>query len=422
MIRSGLKTAGVAVLVTASMASTAMAGGIERAGYNIDQLFDTSRFAVNTTLTYVMPDRTLTNAVATYQHPSAAVRGATNAYLNSLSSTAKETPDYAVFGTSFKLGITDKLDCLLDQSQPWGAHSAPGAGWAGASSNIETEIESFGLSATCSYKFDLGKGNLRIIGGGTWQEISGFKERLVALPGAPFSVGTGVGRLDLSGEGGGFRIGAAYEIPEIALRASLMYYSEVKLDDITGTLDLSQVNGAVLPVFGSTALPEVVELKVQSGVAPGWLVFGSVKWVDWSQIQNIPFCVVGTPVCTYNGTAVPGTSVTSLDLLYQDGWTVSAGVGHKFNDAWSGALQLAWDRGTSTGLGTQTDTWTLSGGVSYTPDERFEFRFGGAVGLLTSGSSGTVTAANGNVSGNDVSYSFGDDIVTALSASAKIKF
>ena len=427
MIRATLKASVCALAVTTAFVSAATAGGIERSGYNIDQLFDTSRFAVNTSITYVMPNRKLTNVVDT--NPADGNLGAAPF---GLATSVRETADYSVFGASFKLGITDKLDCLFDQSQPWGAHSNPGAGWAGANSNIETLIESFGLSATCSYKFDLGKGNLRIIGGGTWQEISGFKDRQVApslvLP-AGFS---GVGKLNLSGDGGGFRLGVAYEIPEIALRASLMYYSEVKLDDITGTLDLTglptgfggnPLAGRAVPVFGSTALPEVVELKVQSGVAPGWLVFGSVKWVDWSQLQTIPFCVVGTPVCTYRGSATTtGTSVTSLDLLYQDGWTVSAGVGHKFNDAWSGAAQITWDRGTSTGTGSQTDTWTLSGGVSYTPDEKFEFRFGGAVGILTSGSSGVVTDASGNVFGNDVAYNFGTDIVTALSASAKIKF
>ena len=75
---------------------------------------------------------------------------------------------------------------------------------------------------------------------------------------------------------------------------------------------------------------------------PGWLVFGSVKWTDWSQIQFIPFCPVGMSPCA------PGsTAINTLDLFYRDGWTVSGGVGHKFNDQWSGAVSLTWDRGTS---------------------------------------------------------------------------
>ena len=147
-------------------------------------------------------------------------------------------------------------------------------------------------------------------------------------------------------------------MPEIALRASLMYYSEVKLDNVTGTLDLTEIapgispiSGAVTDVFGSTAMPEAIELKVQSGVAPGWLVFGSVKWVDWSQLQNVNFCAEAArafnPDCSRGG---PGFA-TSLDLLYRDGWTVSAGVGHQLTEKVSLAGSLTWDRGTGTGVG-----------------------------------------------------------------------
>jgi long-chain fatty acid transport protein len=40
---------------------------------------------------------------------------------------------------------------------------------------------------------------------------------------------------------------------------------------------------------------------------------------------------------------------------------------------------------------------------------------------LTSGSSGAVTR-DGIVAGNDVSYDFGNDLVAAVSASAKVKW
>src|SRR5690606_9762903 len=122
-----------------------------------------------------------------------------------------------------------------------------------------------------------------------------------------------------------------------AFRASLVYNSEVKLDDITGTLDLTQVDPATYPaafdVHGAQDMPDVVELKVQSGIAPGWLAFGSVKWTDWSQLQKIPFCRAAV-----TGTCTTANDVTTLDLGYRDGWTISGGVGHKFNDQWSGAV------------------------------------------------------------------------------------
>ncbi len=84
----------------------------------------------------------------------------------------------------------------------------------------------------------------------------------------------GIGRLNLEDSAWGWRAGLAYEIPEYAFRASLVYNSEVKLDDITGTLDLTQVpraltpvGGSVYNVFGSQNMPDTLELKVQTGVA-----------------------------------------------------------------------------------------------------------------------------------------------------------
>jgi long-chain fatty acid transport protein len=162
-----------------------------------------------------------------------------------------------------------------------------------------------------------------------------------------------------------------------------------------------------------------VELKLQSGIAPGWLAFGSIKWVDWSVLQSIPFCPTGTASCT----TTSALRLTSLDLLYRDGWTVSAGIGHKFNDQWSGGAGITWDRGTTTGLSAQTDTWTLSGGVSYTPTQNIELRFGGAVGVLTSGSIHTaVNPEDGRTYDNGYTANFGNDIVTALSTSFKVKW
>ncbi|TJW42527.1 MAG: transporter, partial [Mesorhizobium sp.] len=51
-----------------------------------------------------------------------------------------------------------------------------------------------------------------------------------------------------------------------------------------------------------------------------------------------------------------------------------------------------------------------------------ELRLAGAIGVLTSGHSGTLTDENGYVAGTDVSYDFGNDLVTAISGGVKIKF
>ncbi|MGR6430974.1 OmpP1/FadL family transporter [Rhizobium sp. PAMB 3174] len=376
----------LAALLATSAFTAAHAGGLEEAGYNIDDLFDTSVVTFDSHVTYVHPDRKFKNATG----------GSTG--LSSGSASADGAEDYTNYYAGLKFGLGEGIDCLLDYSEPWGVHSAPGTEWAGAVDITEIKIYSHNYAGTCSYKFDVGPGQLRLIGGGFYQEVGGFKEAFIS---AGYPV---VGRLDLKGDGWGWRTGVAYEIPEYAMRASLVYNSAVKLDDITGTLALPGI--ATYDVQGSTSMPDSLELKLQSGIAPDWLAFGSVKWTDWSQLQSIGFYQKGTT-----------TELTSLDLLYRDGWTITGGIGHKFNDQWSGAVSLTWDRGTTTGLSSQTDSWYVTVGTAWTPTENVELRLGGAVGLLTSGSVGEVDGY-----GTDASYDFGNDLVLALSTSFKVKF
>ena len=403
--------AGIVAAAGLMAATSAYAGGLERGGYNIDLLFDPSDYAFESAVTYVNPQRTLNN-----------VRDTDPTDGNPLarrSDGIDATEGYWVPRIGFKASIGDAIDCMADYSEPWGAHLNQGANWVGANENIETKIDSENYAATCSYSFDVGPGQLRVIGGGFYQEISGFQERLGMDLGAPVSSPAGIGRLDLEADGWGWRAGVAYEIEEYALRTSLVYNSAVELDNIQGTLDLTQLGSVVVPVFGSAKMPGSLELKVQTGIAPGWLVFGGIKWTDWSQLQRVVFCPEATRPLAACRSGSP-TEATSLDLFYRDGWTISGGVGHKFNEQWSGAVNLAWDRGVSTGLGTHTDTWTLGAGVSYAATENIEFRVGGAVGLLTSGSSGPVVR-DGETYGR-AEYDFDNDLVTAISTSLKVKF
>lgn len=403
MNRGTLKSAMVAMAASVALASAAQAGGLERGGYNIDLLFDTSRFATEAVGTYVMPQRKLNNVV-----DNNAGDGTPGGPANGV----KDTESYLVPRLGAKVGIGEYVDCMADYSQPYGAHSNPGRNWAGANSNTETDIGSDGYAATCSVKFQAGKGQLRVIGGVSHLEVSGFKERLVFV--LPPAAGTGIGRVDLEGSGTGWRTGVAYEIPEIAFRASAVYYSEVNLNSISGTLDLTQVpipvpgGGVVTPIFGAATMPQAFEIKVQSGIAPGWLAFGSVKWVDWSVLQSIALCPTAAAALGCSA----ATQATSLDLYYRDGWTVTGGVGHKFNDNLSGLVALTWDRGTSTTVGSQSDTWTVSAGGSYTPNKNVEIRLGGALGVLTSGSSSDAR----------INYDYGSDLVAAVSGSLKVKF
>ena len=56
--------------------------------------------------------------------------------------------------------------------------------------------------------------------------------------------------------------------------------------DCSGRPVGSPVASVTLPATGIGNLPQSVELSARSGVAQDWLVFASVKWTDWSVLQN----------------------------------------------------------------------------------------------------------------------------------------
>ncbi|PAQ08371.1 OmpP1/FadL family transporter [Mesorhizobium temperatum] len=384
------------------ISGVANAGGFDRGGVNIDQLFDAAPYSFDAGVTYVSPQRTLKN-----------VQRLDGSGMSS--SSVDVGGDYAVPRIGIKANIFEPVDCLASYTEPYGAEADFGMNNAYSPTAVEYYVKTNDFGLTCSYKINVGKGSLRFIGGVSYQEVDAFLSRQTLLA---FG-NTGLGKFKLSDEAWGWRVGAAYEIPEIALRASLMYSSSYKYDGLSGTVDttgfaggpLGNVTG-VFPVSASAEIPQAVEFKLQSGIAPGWLAFGSVRWQEWSKLGIIPINGVINPVF---GTPSP----VSFDLLYRDGWTVSGGIAHKFTDQLSGAVSLTWDRGTSTTSGYQSDTWSVASGISYSPNNKIEVRLGGSIGVLTSGSS-TFTGVGDTA--NAITYTYDDDLLLAGSASVKVKF
>ncbi|SJM34056.1 OmpP1/FadL family transporter [Mesorhizobium delmotii] len=384
------------------ISGVANAGGFDRGGVNIDQLFDAAPYSFDAGVTYVSPQRTLKN-----------VQRLDGSGMSS--SSVDVDGDYAVPRIGIKANIFEPVDCLASYTEPYGAEADFGMNNAYSPTAVEYYVKTNDFGLTCSYKINVGKGSLRFIGGVSYQEVDAFLSRQTLLA---FG-NTGLGKFKLSDEAWGWRVGAAYEIPEIALRASLMYSSSYKYDGLSGTVDttgfaggpLGNVTG-VFPVSASAEIPQAVEFKLQSGIAPGWLAFGSVRWQEWSKLGIIPINGVINPVF---GTP----SSVSFDLLYRDGWTVSGGIAHKFTDQLSGAVSLTWDRGTSTTSGYQSDTWSVASGISYSPNDKIEVRLGGSIGVLTSGSS-TFTGVGDTA--NAITYTYDDDLLLAGSASVKVKF
>lgn len=218
-------------------------------------------------------------------------------------------PSYSQFGFALKADLSEKLSLGVIYDQPFGAnvdYSDADIGYPlGLGAPIgatKANVESSGVTALARYKLNE---NFSIHGGARIVSASGDVTLNASNYASDYS----------SGSGTGYVVGAAYERPEIAMRVALTYSSSI---------DLS-LNGSLANTL-ETTLPKSVNLDFQTGIAAGTLLFGSVRWVDWTETElvdsNLP-----TPLVSYD----------------QASWTYNVGVGRKFSDNLSASISYGYE-------------------------------------------------------------------------------
>ncbi|MCR4269203.1 OmpP1/FadL family transporter [Nitratireductor sp. ZSWI3] len=357
------RIASAAVLIAGSVGA-AQAGGFSRGTADTDILFEDGKINFRAGVTVVVPTQEITSAPALQGTPGLVGSD----YLGT----------YAIPSGAVKVRVSENLSCAGTYTDAYGAASGYVVpyGFSGKTHEVFT-ITEFG--ATCAVFFDVGKGRFSVLGGGF---VERFKYELrsnpVPLGGLPLNI-------DLSSNAPGWRAGVAYEIPEIAFRTQLMYRSGTDHDaDGSGTFG-HPLGTIPLVATGRGKLPQSVELKVQSGIAPGWLAFGSVKWTDWSVNETLDLSFSGPIV---------GTNDSLNQYYWKDGWTITGGIAHAFNENISGLASVTWDSGVATGYDFRSDKWLFAAGVSVKDAMGGELRLGGGVSYLTSATIDAVDAIN----------------------------
>lgn len=364
---------------TTFMTASAVAGGFSRGSADTDILYEDGTFNMRAGVTVVVPTRKFT------RHGNPALVGTDYA------------DTYAVPSAAIKLDISQYFACAGTLAQPYGGATTYAA--PTLSGKLDEDFTIYEFGATCAAKFNVGPGKLYLIGG-IFQEQFDYDRTNFINPLLPNAT------LELSGTDVGYRAGVGYAIPDIALKAELMYRSGTEYG-ADGTLFLANaalptpIPGVppttIIPVaaLGIGELPQSVELKLQSGVAPGWLVFGAVKWTDWSVTETLDV-----------RSAASGALLSRNLYFWEDGWTVTAGVGHAFTDTISGAVSLTWDRGVGTGWDLSSDTWTLGAGGSFKDQYGGELRAGMGVSYLTSAEETQYAAGTNSAVGSDWAVAF----------------
>lgn len=330
-----------AAAVTVLSTSSATAGGFSRGNADIDILFEDGRFVTRDSITFVNPNRKFDKKPG--------IPGLSPDLDGRVFSDSYWVPSLAG-----KIALTDALSCGGTYTVSSGAASDNG-GVMDSRGKLSESFTTDEYGLTCAYFVPAGHGRVSFIGGAFYED---FNYKLLANT----FVGPELTPLEAKiGDGDiGWRAGVAYEIPEIAFRTSLIYRSGTSFE-ASGTARF-EAFGLKAPAYGWGQLPASVEMKLQSGIAPGWLAFGAVKWTDWSVMERLHLRF--------------GAQDAYNEYHWRDGFTASAGVAHSFSESISGFTSVTWDRGVSTG-------WDLLGDtVAFAVGTNVQDSFGGELRLM----------------------------------------
>ncbi len=302
------------------MASLAQAGGVERTRQSVGILFEKGNL-VELSFGAVGASVSGTGVAVT---PGAASGDMTDTYFQT--------------GLAYKRDLNDRLAFALIFDQPFGANVTYPAASGYYAGGATAELRSSAVTAVLKYTTDT---NFSLYGGARYQT-------LMAQASVPFVASyTGTSSTDGSF---GYVVGAAYEKPEIALRVALTYNSAIDHD--WSVVETGPVPGTP-PLTVST--PESVNLDVQSGIAKDTLLFGSVRWVNWSDFAISP-------------TGYLAATGVSLVAFREDTVTYTLGIGRKFNENWSGAVSLMHEPqvgGHASNLGPKDGATGVTLGLTY---------------------------------------------------------
>lgn len=215
--------------------------------------------------------------------------------------------------------------------------------------------------------------NVTLYAGPVYQIVKGD----VNLRGEAYSVYNGYDLHIKDTDGWGWLVGAAYQIPEIALKASVTYRSEIDHDVKNATetgygalAALSPVHAAGMAKIdassGTTTVttPQSVNLDLQSGIMADTVAFANIRWVNWKDFAIQPF-----KFGQVSNLVKPGVGFNLVEYS-DDQYSVTTGVGRKLNEKWAGNVSVGWDSGAGnpvTTLGPTEGYWNVGVGMQYSP-------------------------------------------------------
>lgn len=361
-----LKTLAVAV-ATFSVASVASAAGLDRSGQDI---------------TAFLQDGTYAEAVYTYIDADVTGKDTSGNKIDDIA----ESYDFFRYGVKADINETFSIGVLYDE--PFGAAAdytgdSNFVNVAGEGTNVEVRTES--ITGILGAKFGQNK-NFQVYGGPVAQRVKAD----VKLRGPAYEAANGYTTNINADQDYGYIAGLAYSKPEIALKASLTYRSEIEhnaqASEIYPVVGSGLIPAPVVSALGLSTnrvdsieitTPESVNFDFQTGINPTTLATAKVRWVPWSDFAITPSLY--NDVSKVSTQDNDGLALVSYD---EDQWQVELGLAKRLAPALAVSGTVGWDSGAgnpvtslgpiegyySAGLGAKynvTENWAVSAGGKY---------------------------------------------------------
>ncbi len=312
---SGLCLAGS---MAAVMTSTAMAGGFavrEQSTSSQGASFAGSAAGFDLSSMYWNPAAVTRKSGINSETHAALILGqsdltATGGTLNQGDATSGNIGDPAVAPASYANYQLGRFYVGLSINSPFGLTTKPERNWRGKALGQTSELLTVNAAPTVGYKIMPG---VSVAAGAQVQYIDA---RLT-------SIVPGAGGLAIEGDDWGFGFTAGILIePSEATTIGLGFRSS-----IAHTLKGKQTsNLGSSGIVAKAELPELVTLSVRQRLTDQWTLLGTAEWTNWSRVKSIVVrCTEAAPACR-----LPGNTLSSLDLDYDDGWFLAAGAEYAY--------------------------------------------------------------------------------------------
>jgi len=229
----------------------------------------------------------------------------------------------AVPNVYFAMDVAPDWKVGVGVSVPFGLKTEYDPAWMGRFQAIKSDIKTYNINPSVSYKLD---DKMSFGFGLNYQSIDAEFTNAVNL-------GVAEEMADIKAKdnsGWGFNLGAMFQLaPDTRLGVS--YRSSIKYH-LTGTATFS-LNNPVPSTNVSTdiKMPDSASIALQHRLNPSWTLLADVSRTGWAKIKELKIeSDIGT--------------LSTTPENFRNTWRVGVGAIHRYNDAWSMKMGLAFDQ------------------------------------------------------------------------------